>query len=468
MIVAGAICAALCTPLAQQALAPALADLHARAVRAERTARFFEAWDRAPSADRRRVEDALRELPVSGEGLDARPALESLALATRLFDAPSLDAVRDDTLVRFADSIDLRVVPGVVSVRSSDDEAGMALRVDVSRLYATAWKERVELALVWVDPEHDGGGATTARVEPFGASDFARGFSMYVRAPRGSFDALVLAPEVVVDGRTVRGAPVHVLGVSEFGSRFESLATSPAALEAELTRKLLAREPLSRLERMLCVERLGMRFAGLDGPREWAVELDGGATQQAADGARLPGELLRAPREGGALSAGLWVVTTPSGEAPGQLFTGPSGRDWRTVAARLGVDVFALERAEVDGARLARVVAELRDRFDAPRVVLIARGDSVAGVHFASARERVDVDGIVLVSSVAGPGPVLPDVPTLLVGANADAAAPARANVVRARGAATLAFTAERGAAEAIGAWFAAAFASADAASSRD
>ena len=68
-----------------------------------------------------------------------------------------------------------------------------------------------------------------------------------------------------------------------------------------------------------------------------------------------------------------------------------------------------------DGA-LPEALRALRAEFGVDDVILVARGDAVVPLHLALAKAEVTgIGGVVLATSMGAPGPILPDVPILVV-----------------------------------------------------
>src|SRR5262249_7068973 len=111
-----------------------------------------------------------------------------------------------DDLERFADALDLRVVPGLFSAEVPD-ELGTPLTVHVLRLGLQRLVGQVELGLTWVAPD---GTESRARTEPFPADAFDAEVPAYLRAPRGPPGMWSLVPELRRGTTAARGAAVPV------------------------------------------------------------------------------------------------------------------------------------------------------------------------------------------------------------------------------------------------------------------
>jgi len=364
----------------------ALACLQGEAVRfeptpaevlwAERADRFLRAWEGADADHRRAAEEALAAQASPGRPLDRRPSLEALAVAQRVLAGAELEGVRVDALARLADAVDLTVVPGCFASRSAS-ALGASVTAEVRARFPARLAGTLTLRLIWVGPD---GHEQRARSEPFDGAAFELGFPVFLRAPRASPGPWWLVPELELDGRSVRGAPVPVWALD--------------AEESELDRRPEADTAWLELVRH------GRRSFG---PRR------GGDSSGAGD----PSDPRFAPLASyrpGASARGRLVFLAPEGEAPGFVLGGFLGERWRALADRLGLELVVLDpRAKPD--ELGRVLGLASD----VPVVLVARGDAAVQLHGRAAKEALALQGIVLCGSLVEPGPALPRVPVLLV-----------------------------------------------------
>ena len=385
-------------------LAPEAYRRHSAAVRSERIAAFFERWQAADAAARARVANALAELRPEGAQLDQRPSDVDLALAGAVLAGSDLQEARSDELARFAESLDLLVVPGVVDAASTGLGAQVTARV--YRYFPTSFREAVELSLVWRDAN---GAETVARREPFRPEDFDRGFPVFVRAPTSGEGLWQLVPVVHVGERSARGVGVAVELVPDASSRLERWS----GLESN---QLF-------LRRLRELHELGIRSADAFAPSQTLDLLEGRAVGQSylpADSlpktdppteARGPG-----PQEREEDTIAL-VIVTPQGEG-GAITFGPVGRAWQNVMEQRELDLCAFPVESVASDSFASAIGQLSALPSITAVVAVVGGEDVAPFSLALASGDVKFDGIVLASSAPAPGPALPDVPTLFVTTN--------------------------------------------------
>ena len=409
-------CLAGAAPAQNALLPPDLARVQKRAVRAERAARFFELWEAASAERRAATERALVALRSDGQPLDGRPGLAELSLATRVLLGASLEEARSDEIARFADALDVRLVPGVATAGRG---RGEPLRALVRRMGTVTFDGDLTLGLVWLGPD---GGEIRARREPFTARDFASGFTMYLRAPSAEAGTWSLVPEVEVAERAVRGNPVPFEIVPRFAERLARLEERSDGTPGR--------------GRIVRLGRHGVRPA--DGRRPSVALSEAETTDERPTGTSHPAAAL--------------LVVAPHGEAPEAFLHGPVGAAWRSLVAERNLQVATIEAAATGDGGLVAAVAELRRAAGAVPVVLVARADAVTAVHLALVGRAVALDGIVLCGTLKRPGPVLPAVPTLLVSPYAETRPDDPAHLERARGAA-MAFLSEPLLPELVGAW---------------
>jgi hypothetical protein len=177
---------------------------HVHAVRAQRSAVFFDEWSRATAAARSRAAAHLQAGSGTSGPSGRFPDLALLTQATRVL--RGREPGERDALQRFADQLDLEVVPGYFF--AADEGRGAALTVRVYQLETTPRPSETELSLVWIAPD---GAEPTAMSEPFAGEAFSTpGFEMFPRAPISEAGQWRLVPIVRDAGREVRGAAVPV------------------------------------------------------------------------------------------------------------------------------------------------------------------------------------------------------------------------------------------------------------------
>ncbi len=381
---------------------------HRLAVRTERTARFFEAWEAASVERREAAERLLREERRPGAPVGSRPELPALAKATHVLRGAESADSREDALQRFADSLDLQVTPGAFGPAASG--RGEALTVRVYRAFDDAPAPDVELELQWLAAD---GTAARARREPFAGTAFKTpGFLMYVRAPLSEPATWRLVPVVRADGREARGAPVLVECVADLSRRATELEDAGGE-EAAILSLLLTR---------------GLRHPEVERPSDLlaALESDGGHPRGflRADGASgAAGDAGLAYSWGGFPSADcrrVVVFFLPADEGAESVLQGPVGEAWVRFARERGVGLF-VHRARSDGAHVLAANLHRLARGEPEReLVLVARGNAIWILQLmllAPGDPSIAdaVDALVLASPTATPAKKLPAVPTLVV-----------------------------------------------------
>lgn len=430
---------------------------HLQTVRVERTQRFLDAFDAADEARRAPALRLLEELGRAGAAPGALPDIAALDAATRVLAGAAPESVRQDALARFADALDLQVVPG--AFEPAHEGRGEPLVVRVYLLYPAALDGEVELMLLWRAPD---GRELEARSEPFASTAFGgAGFDMYLRAPLSEPGTWRLVPEVrqrPPEGpdahggpgdeaaRSARGAGVEVACIAGFAARVRALRSAepegPAGgvqgddalgdllrLLGHGLRSAQALAPAELLERLEHGEFAGVpeRLAGLD-PRlsAWGLFGEGGASESAAPG----GTAAAAPDV-------VFVVLVAHGETAAALFHGPRGAGWSELARAPGHGVVALEAARAPREVLVEALRDLARRRPGAALCAVALGDAASVLQLALAGQHDLVpgplQGLVLCASLQVPGPGLPDVPILLVSALATDGG--RGNVTSAAGA---------------------------------
>ncbi len=378
---------------------------HLAAVRTERTARFFADLGAADEAARSAALALLRAAERPGQPLGARPDLAALAAAGRVLSGADAEAVRSDELARFADALDLQVVPGAFAAES--EGLGTPLTVTAYRLERDPPARDVELSLDWIGP---GGERRRARSEPFGAQAFrAPGFRMFVRAPLSEPGLWHLQPVVRADGREVPGAPVPVecvAGLAERVARARALA-APPGLAADAAR--------ARLDALLS--------SGLRAPESPVASAclapfedpSAPAWRAAPDG----GEPFLFGGFEGQSRGGALVFLWSEGDAEELPLAGRVGDAWRALARERGLGLFVLRAVAGEGARLRAGLEEAR-RLAGRDPILVARGRGalVASLLFAGAAvegQPLPLGGVVLLCPAEGLPRLMPPVPTLVV-----------------------------------------------------
>ena len=361
---------------------------HAQVLFAERAAAFFAAFDAAEPARREAAAEYLAGARSERAPAGAWPVLDDVAAATR-----RLAGAGDDALARFADTLDLQVVPGAFA--PAREGRGEALTVRVYRAGKVEPDGDLRLSLHWIAPD---GAETRARTEPIGARAFATpGFQMYVRAPLSEPGVWRLVPEVERDGRTARGVGVEVACV--------------AALEARVA---ALRGPCR--ERLGALLELGMRPLAAEGLEALLARCEEGAD------AATPGFV-----PAGAAPRTVLAFLALPGEAPGGFLLGPVGARWRELARRAALALVALP-PEPDGAALDAALADLGIAERPERVVLVARGVAATTLALQPAATEL-ADAFVETGPFGAPPASLAGAPTLIVRdaeAGAAPAAPAR------------------------------------------
>lgn len=371
---------------------------HVAMVRSERTAALHAAWETAGEERRARAVQWLVEARREGVPDGALPELTSLAAATRILRGGDGGLDLDDPLQRFADALDLQVVPGEFA--PAETGRGEALTVRVYRLGRGAIDENVLTRLFWIAPD---GTEILARREPIGPARFETpGFGMFIRAPLAEAGWWRLVPELTIGERTARGVAVEV------ECRVPPFALEPT--EAEEHAQLLE---------------LGLRFAhrtsrSLDAPHRlpdpaWRPRREPPApfAELAMEGARyLDGSGTGEARE-------LILVPVVDGEAAASLFLGPAGKKWLELAREREALVISIGTGiasrEAIGAFHALLEKAYAAGFAAEKTVLVARGRGVASVPFLFVGRALEMGGVVLATERAGVPPVLARYSTLLV-----------------------------------------------------
>lgn len=378
--------------------------LHLSAVRAERSARFFEAFVTADAVEREAAQAFLGKAQRARDPLGRRPSLVELATATELLGGADQDSAGSE-LARFAQGLDLQVVPGAF-IAESTAGLGTPLTVTVYRLEGDPPARDVEIALDWQAPD---GTRTRARTEPFGAQAFrAPGFHMFVRSPVSEPGLWRLVPVVRAGGREFQGAGVPVECVADLLARTgRSLSAEPAGVDVVTARQ--------RLDRLL---RAGLRSPEACGATPCLLPLE----DPAAPAWRPTGDSAGGPLLYGGFAderrVGALVLLLFEGEAEEIPLTGPVGDAWRALARERGLGLFVLSTKGGDTAGLRRGLAEVA-RLAGADPILVARGRALltASLLFAAAAPEgpLPLAGLVAQSPAPGIPKLRPPVPALVV-----------------------------------------------------
>lgn len=368
---------------------------HEESVWNERLVELVEDFEGASAEARQRVLDAISTPRGARPRPGRRPEIEDLARLHRILEGADSDALDRDLPQRFADTIDLRIVPGAFP--EVDEGRGRALEVWVRSLWHVPWRARLQVHLDWISPD---GSRERVRSEPFGTESFAgRGFPMFIRSPLGPAGTWRLLPVLEVDGRFVEGRPAPVQAVEDLDFRMTLVDPEPPTWDE-------GHPPLRHLVHY------GVRSASGASVSTWLEHRAGFPVERpffaptAAFDARLrPFALLSNGEE----SDRYVVQLTPEQERSETLDPLSLGH-FSATFAEAGIACLSLELRRDLRQPLYEALGTLRAR--EKRVVLLARGDAVTTLHLIAGGGELEVDGLVLVSPVA-PGPALPDVPTL-------------------------------------------------------
>jgi hypothetical protein len=402
--------------LAAQA-AQATAAAHARTLWSERALAFFGQLAEAdPERAARARERVLAGLP-SGAGAGWYPSLETLAAATRELTGTSamgpLEARdREQREVQsLADSVDLRVVPGVFAPRETG--LGEPTTVAVRCAGPVQGYGPIEARLLWRGPD---GRLETARSEPATIEALRAGFPMYLRPPASAEGTWWLVPEIGQRGVTARGVGVRVdcLRVPDAGPPSDGGPAADGGQARGLT------------EMLALLRSSGARSSVALGPREIARELAGGGGRRPLlleVAYELPGEGPRwlwgyVPERAPELAL---VILCADHELPDLPLAGVLGERWCAVAERRGALLLSVNAPPSAATRsmgevLERAVGAARERGlpDGAPVIAVARGASVARLALAGGNA---LDGAVLSAVVHSDRPeaVLAPLPRLLI-----------------------------------------------------
>lgn len=354
---------------------------HVMAVRAERTERLLDAWEKAETSERRLVVDLLAR-EGAGTPLGSRPSVHAIDLATRLL-AGEIGPDGATPLQRFAASLDLQVIPGSfgpVEEPDADDPAngsGSVLGTPITAgLYALPGGPsldvgELEVSLFWERLGEAGTDRIRARSEPFRPSSFVNpGVPLYLRAPLSGPGLWALTCELSDGLERVRGVPVPVECIA--GERSSELVDlglrTPRAFPGVTLRELLpGSEPVA------------------------VIEPDSG-----------PAELHL-------------LLLAPFGEAAATPFVGRGGELWTRFAQDHSARVWSCEIRS--GAREAffALLKSARSASPDAELVVVARGDAALALHafMLAADERPD--RVVLACELERTGAALDSIPTLLI-----------------------------------------------------
>ena len=377
----------------------AYAPVYQASVRAERENQLFLAWQAATPALRERAAGVLEGLRSVGAPSEWRPDLGSIGVLTEVLAGGDperwLGESAAATLAVQAMAVDLVVRPGVFSP-AAEGQRTVSLTVVVDQLFELREALDVTARLFWIAPD---GSESLARQEPVSARAFQRGaFEMYVRAPHGPLGLwkleLELEPSFEFAEGGTRAVPVG------------SLLLAPVRSAPALVPCVEELAPKSVSESLL-VE-LGLRVPPfVDGlASEWLADLAAG--RETRPGAARAGdiELLWAP---------------PSEIATGPCLAGEVGRRWREdIPARITV-VQGFDPSGRSG--LIHSALDQLARPGAARV-LVLDGDALVGGQLeALVSGPYELDALVVIATSWRPTASLPEVPTLFLTPDGDAAA---------------------------------------------
>ncbi|MEW6073977.1 MAG: hypothetical protein AB1726_15455 [Planctomycetota bacterium] len=407
---------------------------HVAIVRAERTASLLAEWREADARRRAAAAELLAAERSPGAPEGRLPSLSTLALATRVLRGADPAEARADGLQRFADSLDLQVVPGAfrtAAAGAAAEEDGEPLTVRFYRLHDGPFRADVVLGLLWIGPD---GSEARARTEPIAARHFdPPGNRMYLRAPRAAEEGWWrLVPEVAAEGRRVRGLGVLVAARAPATLEgWKDLAAAGDRGRADLLERgmraallLAAGHPLARPFPSLAAGHppFALPSAAGDpargGDPENELRIRTGWGEPAGPGPVAAGRPVRR----------IFLLPVPAEECAEAVFLGPVGEAWQDLAREQGAPVCAVEVGAKGGEAFARLVAGWRASLpsgDRGEVIVVARGAAVTALPFLLAGREVAIDGFVLAPERSGRPQALPPGPTLVVSGAALAGDPA-------------------------------------------
>ncbi len=402
---------------AQAASDPEIVTLARKRAGLERRALFLDAWTLADAAAQNRARRVLRVERDGADRIAAMPSVESLTLAWRVLTDENANPVETDLLRDFAESLDLRVVPGIYE--GKPEGLPQALTVRVSSIYSVKLEHIVRVALIWIGED---GKEIRARSEPVAPKAFARGgFDMYVRAPSPVPGAWKLVCEVTQGTTSGRGVPISVIGLDQPAALLSS-EDSQTRTEFELLQEHGVRPTFFRA------------FLELMG----ALPADAGADWVGARSDNIDHETFRSLEENGhhTWSVGanwvadpkcILVLLKPEEEAPEAALVGAVGHEWQLAARENSWWVLStdLPLRSDEGASLLTLAGQLREWKPDAQLVLVGRGSALLELQMAQLHRPDWVFDRMALSTVLSPNvrpKNLPDFRGLFV--SSDAATP--------------------------------------------
>ena len=371
----------------------ALATKHAEL---ERRAAFLNAWVRATPNVQAHASRMLIEERDGAVRVTAAPTARALTMATRVLRDGTPDAFAPNGLRDFAESLDLRVVPGLYS--GVPEGLAESLTIHVNSIYPMPLDETVHCRLLWLGAD---GKEIQARSEPVEPLAFqGEGFRMFVRAPSSLPGEWQLVCELSLDGKSGRGVPVPVIGVDQ---RDELLAESePASLHERF--KLLAQYGVRPTFFAAFLDELGVLPIGSSeswgGPRLNSLEHELFRTLDEN------GKRIWSLGDSSATSpACIVLLMKPEDESPEAAFVGAGGRAWGSAAERNNWLVLSsdLRLRSDEGPSLLTLAAELKKLHPESELVLIARGPAFLEVQLEQLREPKWIFDRLIVSTTLAP-----------------------------------------------------------------
>ncbi len=375
------------------------------ALRVERTQLLLEKYSRAEKAARASADQILR---TAGEELERSRAplpLESIAAATRAVEGDLRNTSLEAWCV-LADSIDLRVVPGVFAAR--EEGLGEPMTVNLDGIWKPAAPPEpeggVDLKLIWIAPD---GLETVARSEPASVAALVEGFQAYIRPPVSDAAVWHLVLELRVGPGIIRGRPVPIECVEGLGETRAQLAAVAVEEASPLQRRVL--------ERLRLLRELGLRQASATRLSDWISltgESPGGLSLEALKYVRLdPEEIVvwEHPLGNGQRAV---LLLADAFESPADLLSGPRGRAWGDFAAKHGWRVLAAAPSLPGqaGFQVAQLVQSLREQQGIDELVVVTRGDfgRTLPAHPQS-EDLKGIDALVLSETLAARAGLSPD-----------------------------------------------------------
>ena len=338
----------------------------------ERRSAFLELWE---ESDSRRKDAAIRIFKSHRAGAERRsalPRIEALTEAWRVLARPEDSGEPLRHAQRFADSLDVRVVPGIYPGRP--DGKPEPLTVRINQLYHVPLEHAVEVSLFWIGAD---GNEVRARTEPVMPLAFRKdGFVMYVTAPSVIPGTWSLVVEISIHGEKARGRPIPVYGIDALEEILQTLTPDVRReIDALLETGLRPAFPRAFLEEVGLVSTSDTdRWSGArsgTASHELLREFGGGTLWHVGVSKREPRRVV--------------LFMPPREEDPRAVFVGPVGEAWtefaRSHEAWLISSDLPLRSA---GARsLMSIAGTLRERLPETEIFLVARGGALLDVALA-------------------------------------------------------------------------------------